>query len=120
MSGRRGERCHFLIAVGMVALLCLVGCYNEEEAIAENEAIAVSIITALELYEQAYGAYPDTLDELSPEFMDQIPLTVDGEVFGYRGYSSAEYGLAFSLRSGLTCGYLPRSEVWECSDYGDH
>jgi hypothetical protein len=100
--------------ISIVILLGLVGCYDEEDAIAENQARADSIIMALELYEQTYGAYPDTLDELSPEFITQIPLTVDGYEFGYRTYPSIGYDLGFSLRTNYGCGYYAIYQVWEC------
>jgi hypothetical protein len=108
-----------VFAVCIVTLLGVVGCYNEEDVVAENEAIASSIIVAIEFYEQTYGAYPNTLDELSPEFLDQIPLTVDGYEFDYRPYPSFGYDLGFGLRNifGGTytgCGYLPEYKVWEC------
>jgi hypothetical protein len=104
-------------AISIVILLGLAGCYNEEEAIAENQTIAHSITMALEHYEQTYGAYPDTLDELSSEFIAQIPLTVDGEEFRYHNYADSEirFRLAFSVNADCGCGYEAKFEVWECS-----
>lgn len=95
-------------------------CYKENPVITENEAIAQSIMEALGQYEQVYGTYPETLDELSPKFIDEIPLTVDGYEFSYRYYSEIGYEIGFSVRNifGAVesgCGYMSRFDMWECS-----
>jgi len=98
-------------------LLGLCGCQSLEDEIAENETKAKAIIAALDLYQQTYGMYPDTLEELSPVFIYRVPLTADEEEFQYRNYDDSELGyrIAFSVNSNYGCGYEAKFEEWECS-----
>ena len=52
------------------------------------------VAAALERYRLAHGAFPDSLDALSPQLMDPIPHDViDGEPLHYRRTADGQFVL---------------------------
>lgn len=73
------------------------------------------IIRALEEYQRSNMSYPDTLSDLTPGFMDELPLTLQGDSFWYDIRRGHGYYLGFTNRDGYGCGYIAEYQRWECS-----
>ena len=73
------------------------------------------IIEALEQYQEANGAYPDSLADLVPDYLPAVPAEVNDEPIRYE-LTDESYTLSFSYTGpGLNlCGYSPEEE-WRCS-----
>ena len=56
---------------------------------AENTTAKTSIQQAVNIYHAENGAYPNTLDELVPEYLPNIPSKADGSSFGYEPLTGA-------------------------------
>ena len=57
---------------------------------------ALTVMLSLSAYRQAYGDYPDTLEQLSPDLIEELPLDLCArKPFGYR----KEYYLKYELGS---------------------
>ena len=114
-----------LIAL-LVGVVLLCGGYSEQEQITENETRAQPLILALESYRDAYGSYPDSLEQLTPTFITEIPVTVYDEPYSFVNYTYGqddpdaffEIGFTVHRTLGATpmgCGYQSRfGGFWEC------
>lgn len=73
------------------------------------------IIKALEQYRADKGAYPEAIEELSPEYLSEIPTEVNDQPISY-----TKAGKSFSVTfhytgPGMnTCTYTPENK-WHCS-----
>lgn len=73
------------------------------------------VIKALEQFRADKGAYPESLDELVPDYIASVPAEVNGESIFY-----AKAGESFSLAFHYvgpgtnTCTYTPKDQ-WRCS-----
>lgn len=87
---------------------------KEREQSERNRQLCQPILDALQRYRQKEGAYPSNLDALVPNYIDQIPRMLNGEVPKYERTSSS-YALAYSYagRALYLCQYKPESR-WEC------
>lgn len=63
--------------------------------VAASQTRGTQIVEAIEAFHHAKGVYPIGLYELSPEYLDEIPLPITGERF-WR-YETDRAGSAFSL-----------------------
>ncbi|MBN2501779.1 MAG: hypothetical protein JXB38_13445 [Anaerolineales bacterium] len=81
------------------------------------------IIQAIEQYYEDTGAYPESLDALIPDYLDEIPLTITGQQFEYGLFDHYIYIVKFEIarkrnpdtNSVWLCGYIRSSDLWECS-----
>jgi hypothetical protein len=75
------------------------------------------VIEALAAYEADLGIYPDSLDALSPDYLEDIPETVNDLPINYQ-QEGASYTLSFSYEGpGMNrCSYTPE-ENWDCFGY---
>jgi len=74
------------------------------------------IIAALAQYHEAIGEYPVALEELVPDYVEQIPAEVNGFPLHYTRRSAGQsYGLSFAFPAGAGayCAYTP-DEGWYC------
>jgi hypothetical protein len=80
-------------------------------------AACAPIIAALEQYHQANGAYPETLDVLAPQYLGQVPGSIEAQPIVYR-LTEASYSLEFSyVGPGMNhCSYSPEAG-WDCYGY---
>lgn len=79
------------------------------------------IIDALARFYTVKQAYPETLDELSPDYLDPIPKDYAGYPIEYKKTTEA-YQLTFSYEGpGMNhCSYIPARDstaVWNCYGY---
>lgn len=81
---------------------------------------AKPIIEALEKYKQAKGDYPKTLIELTPTYLDKLPLDESNENYKYIYKADTKtYVLSFNYDGpGLgicECNYYPEKKQWFCN-----
>jgi hypothetical protein len=85
------------------------------------------IVKALEAYYNENGKYPDTLQELVPKYLDEVPTTSTGQEYKYylkepTAYNTADlFGLGFPLITKINtgCSYFKSllrlgPDPWEC------
>lgn len=83
-----------------------------------NKERAEVIISALYDFKQINNTFPGSLNELTPDFLVEIPRPVLGGEFSYTTKVDG-FILGFRLRSNYGCGYTDRFGQWECSFGGD-
>lgn len=113
----------------LIGIILLSDGYSEQEQITKNEARAQPLILALESYRDTYGDYPDTLEQLTPAFITEIPATVHGDPYDFHNYTYGQndpdgfFEISFAVHRPLGaapmgCGYQSRfGGFWECG-YG--
>jgi hypothetical protein len=82
------------------------------------------IIMAIESYHKANGVYPPTLNELSPAFLSNLPITSTGQAYFYRLFDGSSplasdvYWVSFRAinQDHVACTYFRMLDYWDC-DY---
>jgi hypothetical protein len=94
---------------------------NDPKAKAQDEMMqgkekARIIIDALSKYKNEKGKYPDTLEELVPDYLKKIPQTDTNQKYQYLQHLQGIYELWFLVENkrGVSCSYSNRFEDWEC------
>jgi len=104
----------FRLAAGAILLVAIFGS-NRIAATMQRTArdqTALVVLDALEAYKLSRGSYPETLDELVPEFVDDIPRPAIGVIrdeddrFAYSNYGDS-YALEFASVLWVQCQYSP-------------
>jgi hypothetical protein len=76
------------------AVTPLFGKFAQRMSHAQSAVDLARVAIALERYRLAHGAFPDSLDALSPQFMPQIPHDViNGEPLHYRRTADGQFVL---------------------------
>ena len=106
-----------LLAFGIL----LVGCRPQPSAPPTNAAIAASIatgnqiITAIESYRSETGQFPDLLDSLVPDYLNQIPAPQVGATWRYYREGDDHFVLEFGAGTpGMAgpCYFASRVGEW--------
>jgi hypothetical protein len=105
-----------MVVFGLI--IVLLASYSEKGSIHENEKIGEQIINALYTYKQAHGVFPNTLNDLVPDYLDEIPKTKGGHDFSYGIDPYGDFGLVFKVDARHYCG-TDNHNSWECSYYGE-
>jgi hypothetical protein len=108
----------FISAVLVVLFLLAEIINSTYEFVPRNKARAQLIIQAIYAYEQQKGHFPAALDDLRPDFLEEIPSTIGGTSFFYFTDSVDGFGIGFPVDSHYGCGYIDQYKAWECS-FGD-
>lgn len=103
-----------------LVLVCIVlgACVDNSKEISDaNKRMAEQIISALEKYSQDNRQFPIQLEDLVPQYLSDLPETVEGSKFFYRPDKTVEYYLCFEISSGKIpgCCYIPQHELWDCT-----
>lgn len=111
-------------AVAGVAILAMITISNSTansfQRTARDET-ALQVLLALEAYKGDHQTYPDDLEELVPEYLDQIPRPRIGffideqDEFTYTGFGDS-YALEFSSVLWVQCAYNPPFEFASYED----
>ena len=80
------------------------------------------IVQAIEAYRTAKGEYPSALEDLSPTFLSDIPITSTGQTYFYRLFDKNSsivdevYWVSFKImnQDHAACTYFKRLETWDC------
>ncbi len=88
-----------------------------EANMARDQASATLIIEALDRFRAQRGSYPESLQELTPEFIDQLGAPIIGDL-PWR-YSRSGDAASFELGFGNTmdspvCWYSSVESDWDC------
>ena len=107
------------LVVGYLLTACTFVPTEEPPGVGEKAdrgyAVSAPIINALEQYKSEKGTYPDSLDELVPDYLTSIPTEVNDNPLAYKKNSDS-FSLSFYyLDPGMNaCTYTPEN-AWRCS-----
>lgn len=81
------------------------------------------IIQAIEAYHTSKGAYPATLADLSPTYLNELPMTSTGQAYFYRLFDASSplaaevYWVSFRAinQDHVACTYFRRLDYWDCN-----
>ena len=106
-----------------IAIFVLIACKTfsvvEPPGVGEKAelgyAVCDPIITAVEQYKIDKGVYPETLEQLVPDYLSEVSTEVNGQPISYTKIESG-FSLAFHyIGPGMnTCTYTPEDK-WKCS-----
>jgi hypothetical protein len=80
-----------------------------------RDQTAMQVLVALEAFKKANGTYPETLEELAPDFVPEVPrpaiglLRDEDDRFAYSNYGDS-YALEFASVLWVQCQYSPPYE----------
>ena len=85
-----------------------------------NKSIEIGqeIISAIEKYKVNQGKYPEKLNLLVPEYLEQVPVSKmgwSGKKFRYYVHKEG-YGINFPFYAFMICSYSPGRYDWHCDD----
>ncbi|GAP06336.1 hypothetical protein ATHL_01190 [Anaerolinea thermolimosa] len=114
------------IVMFLVLLLNLLGCtrnegFSAQEEITDGQTKGEQVVQALEKYHVDKGRYPEYLQDLIPNYLEEVPMTLAKKEFKYEGSQSDTFYLSFPVTkkkdvgSGTICTYIKRLEGWDCS-----
>jgi len=111
-------RLSLLCVVFVLALAVACGSVGGGPYEQQGYQACAPIIEALQQYHEATGQYPATLEELIPDYLQQIPSEVNGFPLHYARIGEGQtqtYALAFAFPAGAgaTCSYMPE-DGWKC------
>ena len=108
-----------LIVVILSLVIGLISSYSDgRHNISKNKQTGELIVNALYTYKQEHGAFPQTLGELVPVYLNKVSTTMGGQNYFYRINSVDGFLLGFEVESRFGCGYTDKLKQWECS-FGD-
>lgn len=104
-------------AAGALLLLAIFGSSRVAASMqrAARDRTALDVLVALEAYKKDKGMYPETLDELVPNYVPEIPRPAIGVIrdeddrFAYSNYGDS-YALEFASVLWVQCQYSPPFE----------
>lgn len=113
------------LATLLIFLLVVTGCLflhevSEDEEIADGKAKSAIVISAVEQFKLDNGHYPETMEDLMPKYLTEIPITLTGHQIEYhrdRDFYIVSFELKKRTKLPAGCGYLRDLDTWECS-YG--
>ncbi len=105
------------LVAGALLLLAIVGANRVAAALQRQarDSTALEVLVALEDYKKKHATYPETLDELVPEFLSEVPRPPIGLIrdeddrFQYSNYGDS-YALEFASVLWVQCQYSPPYE----------
>ena len=111
--------------VGVLLLAAIVGSDKAANAMQRRarDVTAVQVLEALEAYKKDNATYPESLNELVPKYLAEIPrpgiglIRDDGDRFTYLNYGDS-YALEFASVLWVQCQYSPPYE-FAASEPGD-
>lgn len=115
----RNIRFALVVLTGWFALACAVVPTEEPPGVGEKAergyAACNPIIHALEQYQSEKGEYPESLAELTPDYLAAIPTEVNNEPISYTK-TEESFSLSFYyIGPGMNiCTFTPE-EQWQCS-----
>jgi len=112
-------------AIGVLLLAAIVGSDQAANAMQRRarDVTAVKVLEALEAYKKDNATYPESLNELVPKYLTEIPrppiglIRDDGDRFTYLNYGDS-YALEFASVLWVQCQYSPPYE-FAASEPGD-
>jgi len=130
MQSSSNKRMILIMLVSLGFLLCISGIAlailllktatqvpGEGKKAEQGYALCAPVIAALESYYGTEGSYPQNLEELSPNYLTDLPIQEDGSDLEYSA-ADGSYALGFHYSGpGFNeCTYRPESG-WDCEGY---
>jgi len=117
-KGMPFKKIHFLLIVVLALMACKLFTVDPPGVGEKAElgyAVCDPIIAAVEQYKINKGVYPETLEELVPDYLSEVPTEVNDQPISYTKTDSS-FSLAFHyIGPGMnTCTYTPENK-WKCS-----
>ncbi len=79
------------------------------------------VVDAVEKYQADYGFYPESINELIPTYISQLPFTNEGYEIKYSlDKTRYIYMVIFWISDIQYCGFLKVENDWECGFYAEH
>jgi hypothetical protein len=105
------------LVAGALLLFAIVGANRLASALQRQarDSTALQVLVALEEYKKKHATYPETLEELVPEFLPEVPRPAIGVIrdeddrFQYSNYGDS-YALEFASVLWVQCQYSPPYE----------
>lgn len=72
------------------------------------------VVEAVEKYYDDHGAYPDSITDLIPGYIAQLPYTFDGHEIWYKPSETQIYRVGFDPSERKYCVYLKKNNYLEC------
>jgi hypothetical protein len=81
---------------------------------AKGMRVSAAVVQAIEAYRSSRGLYPQTLEDMVPEFLGGVPHLSNGSTLEYQRLGIT-YKLTFNYANPLPvhCNYRP-GKKWEC------
>ena len=117
-------RIHVLLALTVLPLTasCFVfqcAPYKCPQAV-EGRALYAPTLASIEVYRDENGVYPETLADLSPEFIDEVPAPTSDAGPKFPEYRRVDDHYEFTFQyfgpGANWCVYSPRTE-WTCDGH---
>ena len=113
------------VAVGALILVAILGSAQIAASMQRHtrDVTALRVLDALEAYKKDHATYPDSLDELVPKYLAEVPRPEIGLIrdeddrFSYSNYGDS-YALEFASVLWVQCQYSPPYE-FAASDPGE-
>jgi hypothetical protein len=105
--------------LGAIAAIVAMGLIHRSQQ-ARSKTSGDAVCAALDAWHEQHGRYPDTLQELVPAFLSNVPTSAMGVwstiPFRYqRDAAGNDYSLAFDSPAWIVCE-RGRSRPWRCDD----
>jgi len=105
------------LVAGALILLAIFGSSRIAATLQRHarDETALQVLMALEAYKKDRGTYPETLDELAPDYVSEVPrpaigiLRDEDDRFAYSNYGDS-YALEFASVLWVQCQYSPPYE----------
>ncbi len=105
-----------LLTIGLLTTACPAPCDMTDEEIKAVHNDLAPVVQAIENYKKEQKNYPRTLDEISPKYLEKIPLTAGGRKFEYIGTPDNRYNIRINSANGGSysgsCSYSEIEDHW--------
>ena len=106
-----------LFIVSFLTLACPAPCDMSDEETKAVYAELATIVQAIENFHEDKKAYPQTLDELLPKYLEKVPATTGNRKFRYIRTSDEKYDIRVGNRNGGSysgsCSYSEIEDRWK-------
>jgi hypothetical protein len=75
------------------------------------------VVDLIELYFQDNGEYPEAIENIIPEYLDELPYTSEGQEIWYRTHPILIYRVGFFYKDHEACSYHKSGDYYECGPF---
>lgn len=94
---------------------------TKTDKIKANKELGNKIVQALNEYKQVQGHFPENLEMLEPDYLSEIPKTIEDDDFTYILLDGEQpFFLSFRIGGQPTCSYIHQVRIWDCTPGIDH
>lgn len=78
------------------------------------------VVDIVEKYHNDYGFYPESINDLIPVYLAELPFTNEGFEITYSLHEKYIYEVSFWPATNRYCSFVKRDDHWECGFYVEH